>query len=131
MDFRLFFKNKFLRKSFGDVAQSLDNADYSTFKETLKTNSSWYVPSSIFNTHDKIIHQLFDSIDGTVLNNSGNNIHGEKNNQLEMQELYDWVRYNYKQFKGEDISQEKLENMTMSDFMSYVEDFLNNGFKLE
>ncbi|MCR5265465.1 MAG: hypothetical protein K6E29_02595 [Cyanobacteria bacterium RUI128] len=131
MDFRLFFKNNFLKKPFSYFANSLDDADYTRFKDTLKKNSSWYVPNSVFNSHDKIIHKLFDSIDGTVLSNSGENIYGEKNNRLEKQELYDWVKYNYKQFKGKDISTEELENMSMSEFMNNVEDFLNNGYELK
>ena len=38
MDFRLFFKNKFLRKTFGEFAASLENADYNKFKQMLTFN---------------------------------------------------------------------------------------------
>ena len=129
MDFRLFFKNKFLKTTFGDFANSLNNADYTTFKNTLKSNKSWYIPASIFNSEDKTIHKLFDSIDGTQLKN-GQNEYGEKNQQLELQELYDWVRYNYKQFKGKELTDEQLKNMKMSEFMKNVEEFTSKGFKL-
>lgn len=129
MDFRLFFKNKFLRTTFGDFANSLNNANYATFKNTLKSNKSWYIPASIFNSEDKTIHKLFDSIDGTQLKN-GQNKYGEKNQQLELQELYDWVRFNYKQFKGKELTDDELKNMKMSDFMKNVEEFTSNGFKL-
>ena len=133
MDFRLFFKNKFLRTTFGDFVNTLDNGDYSTFKRTLVKNSSWYVPASLFNKEDKIIQKLFNSIDGSSLNNGNSDSfeYGEKNSKIESQELYDWVRYNYKQFKGKDITDEELSNMKMSEFMEYVVDFLNNGFELK
>ena len=135
MDFRLFFKNKFLRKTFGEFANSLDNSDYSKFKQTLKDNRSWYIPASLFNTQDKTIKKLFDTIDGSGLgkDSSGNLINnhsGSKNQRLEIQEMYDWIKYNYKLYKGSEISDEELSKMKMSEFMNYVEDFLNQGFEL-
>ena len=133
MDFRLFFKNKFLRKTFGDFVNTINNGDYSTFKSTLVKNSSWYVPASLFNKEDKVIQKLFNSIDGSSLKNGNSDSfeYGTKNSKLESQELYDWVRYNYKHFTGKDISNEELYNMKMSEFMNKVEDFLNNGFELK
>lgn len=129
MDFRLFFKNRFLKTTFGDFANSLDNSDYATFKNTLTSNRSWYVPASLFETEDKTFLKLFNSIDGTTLNdgifeNSG------KNKQIEQKELYDWVKYNYRQFKGKELSDDELKNMKMSEFMKNVEEFTQNGFKL-
>ncbi len=134
MDFRFFFKNKFLRKTFGEFAASLENADYNKFKQTLKDNSSWYVPGIIFKTKDKIIQGLFDKIDGCGLGrdlngNLINNHSGNANNILELKEMYDWIKYNYKLYKGKEISDDELSKMKMSQFMEYVEDFLNKGFK--
>lgn len=135
MDFRLFFKNRFLRTTFGDFANFIENADYSQFKNTLKTNRSWYVPASLFNTQDKTIRKLFDTIDGSGFGkdaggNPVNNHSGDKNEKLEINEIYDWIKYNYRVYKGSDISDEELSKMKMSDFMNYVEEFLNQGFEL-
>ena len=134
MDFRFFFRNKFLRKTFGEFANSLNNSDYTKFKQTLKDNRSWYIPGSLFNTQDKIIKNLFDTIDGSGLGkdeagNLINNHSGNKNDRLELKEMYDWIKYNYKIYMGKEISDEDLSNMKMSQFMEYVEDFLNKGFK--
>lgn len=131
MDFRLFFRNKFLRTTFGNFAESLNDADYSKFKGTLKTNRSWYIPAGLFEAEDKTIQKLFDSIDGSIMSNDDKKFsRGEKNSKLEEKELYDWVKYNYKTFTGKEITDEELKNMKMSEFMSEVEDFLNNGFEL-
>ena len=135
MDFRLFFKNKFLKRSFADFANTLDNADYDKFKQTLKDNSSWYVPNSLFDKKDAVIRRLFNTIDGSGLGRDAqgnliNNYSGNKNSRLELKEMYDWIKYNYKIYKGKEISEEELANMKMSDFMNYVEDFLNKGFQI-
>jgi len=134
MDFRFFFNNKFLKRTFGEFASSLDNSDYETFKDTLKKNRSWYIPASIFNTGDKTIHKLFDNIDGTTLKKDSEKLIKDyskgKNAKLEQSEIYDWVRYNYETFTGKKITDEELKNMKMSEFMKLVEEFLNNGFEL-
>lgn len=134
MDFRFLFRNKFLRKTFGEFANSLNNSDYTKFKKTLKDNRSWYILSSLFEIHDKTIRNLFNAIDGSGLGkdeagNLINNHSGSKNERLELEEMYDWIKYNYKIYKGEEISDEELSKMKMSQFMEYVEDFLNKGFK--
>ena len=122
MDLRLFFKNKFLKRNFGDFVKLLDNSDYNQFKSVLKQNSSWYVPSSIFDAGDKDIKELFDSIDGSTMT-AGTFGNKSKNSTLEEQELYDWVKFNYKQFKNKDITDNDLKNMSMSEFMEIANDY--------
>ena len=122
MDLRLFFKNKFLKRNFGDFVKLLDNSDYNQFKNVLKQNSSWYVPSSIFDAGDKDIKELFDSIDGSTMT-AGTFGNKSKNSTLEEQELYDWVKFNYKQFKNKDITDNDLKNMSMSEFMEIANDY--------
>ena len=130
MDLRFFFKNRFLKQTFGDFAQKVNNDDYESFKTTLKENRSWYIPASLFNSEDKTFKQLFNSIDGSTMNQDTFS-YGQKNARLESQELYDWVKYNYKEFKGKDITDEELRNMKMSDFMKLVAEFVEKGFKLK
>ena len=130
MDLRFFFKNRFLKQSFGDFAQRLDNSDYQTFKSLLANNSSWYVPTSLFNKEDKIIHKLFDSIDGSDMS-GGVFEYKERNSKLEEKELYDWVKYTYKQVKGKDLTDKELSNMKMSEFMRIADEFVKNGFDLK
>lgn len=134
MDFRFIFGKRFLKRSFGDVASSMDGYSCAQFRQALKDNSAVYIPNCVFNSKD--VDLLFNAIDGTKIERdlSGNfssSVPQAKNNRIERQELVDWVKMNYETFTGKRISDEELTAMPMSRFMSVVEEMLNNGYKLK
>ena len=105
-----FIKNDFLNQSLETFGNKVDKADYKKAVKMINDNMMWYTPKKVVNKYQDNITIFFDAI--------GNCIY--KNNLVDKEEVFAFVRDYYKVIKKQDISDSQIGKMKVSDLLDLI-----------
>lgn len=117
-----FLKKSFLNQSISTFSDNLGNADINKVMSIIQENKTKLLPSKLITKNKKQICSVFNVV--------GNSI--TRDNHVSKEELYKFIKGYYKRVKGQDVTDEQIDNLRVFDmidiFVIWTKDFKDEYF---
>lgn len=105
-----FIKNDFLNQSLETFGDKVDKADYKKAMKMINDNMMWYTPRKVVNKYHDNIGIFFEAIGNCVY----------KNNLVDKEEVFAFVRDYYYVIKKQNISDSQIGKMKVADLLDLI-----------